>query len=175
MSSASPTTLRSASDTISKDIAQTRRHLPHPALRSQGEKDYLSDTEVLPMSFYVDKTGKVIEVTRPRLRRRVGSQSQGNHRGGSQLMRRTLATLALMAAAVRQFGRAQFGMDAPAKPRSYVTYAADAHTVPAGRTRRAAASLPAAAGIPRQLAHSQVFVPDPDRAHASAGRRGEAG
>jgi hypothetical protein len=47
-------------------------------------------------------------------------------------MRRTLATLALMAAAV-PFGRAQFGMDAPAKPRSYVTYAADAHTVPAGR------------------------------------------
>ena len=27
------------------------------------EKAYLSDTEVLPMSFYLDRTGKVIAVT----------------------------------------------------------------------------------------------------------------
>jgi peroxiredoxin len=37
----------------------------YPILLStpKAEKDYLSNTEALPMSFYVDKTGKVIEIT----------------------------------------------------------------------------------------------------------------
>lgn len=48
------------------------------------------------------------------------------------MIRRTLTTLALIAAAV-PFGQAQFGMDAPAKPKSYVTYTAEAQTVPASK------------------------------------------
>jgi thiol-disulfide isomerase/thioredoxin len=37
----------------------------YPILLSdqKSEKDYLSDSEVLPMSFYVDRAGKIIEVT----------------------------------------------------------------------------------------------------------------
>ena len=50
-------------DTISKDAQKLG--VTYPILLSdlKAEKDYLSDSEVLPMSFYVDKTGKVIEVT----------------------------------------------------------------------------------------------------------------
>jgi thiol-disulfide isomerase/thioredoxin len=48
-------------------IAQTTQRLgvTYPILLStpKAEKDYLSNTEALPMSFYVDKTGKVIEIT----------------------------------------------------------------------------------------------------------------
>jgi thiol-disulfide isomerase/thioredoxin len=53
---------------VGKDlIAKDTRKLgvTYPILLSDPnvEKAYLSDTEVLPMSFYVDKAGKVIEVT----------------------------------------------------------------------------------------------------------------
>jgi thiol-disulfide isomerase/thioredoxin len=50
-------------DTIAKDARQLG--VTYPVLLSdpKAEKDYLSDSEVLPMSFYVDRTGKVIEVT----------------------------------------------------------------------------------------------------------------
>ena len=50
-------------ETISKDVKKLG--VTYPVLLSdpKAEKDYLSDSEVLPMSFYVDKTGKVIEVT----------------------------------------------------------------------------------------------------------------
>jgi thiol-disulfide isomerase/thioredoxin len=50
-------------ETISKDVQKLG--VTYPVLLSdpKAEKDYLSDSEVLPMSFYVDKTGKVIEVT----------------------------------------------------------------------------------------------------------------
>jgi thiol-disulfide isomerase/thioredoxin len=48
-------------------IAQTTQRLgvTYPILLStpKADKDYLSNTEALPMSFYVDKTGKVIEIT----------------------------------------------------------------------------------------------------------------
>jgi thiol-disulfide isomerase/thioredoxin len=48
-------------------IAQTTQRLgvTYPILLStpKAEKDYLSNTEALHMSFYVDKTGKVIEIT----------------------------------------------------------------------------------------------------------------
>lgn len=53
---------------VGKDmIARNTRKLgvTYPILlsNSKAEKDYLSDSEVLPMSFYVDRAGKVIEVT----------------------------------------------------------------------------------------------------------------
>ena len=52
------------------------------------------------------------------------------------MIRRTLirvATLTLIAATI-QPGHAQFaGLDTPAKPKSYVTYAAEAQAVPAGK------------------------------------------
>jgi thiol-disulfide isomerase/thioredoxin len=50
-------------DTIAKDTQQLG--VTYPVLLSdpKAEKDYLSGTEALPMSFYVDKTGKIIEVT----------------------------------------------------------------------------------------------------------------
>jgi thiol-disulfide isomerase/thioredoxin len=50
-------------DTISKDVHKLGVTYPILLSDPKAEKDYLSDTEVLPMSFYVDKTGKVIEVT----------------------------------------------------------------------------------------------------------------
>ena len=50
-------------DTIAKDVQKLG--VTYPILLSDptAEKDYLSGTESLPMSFYVDKTGTVIEVT----------------------------------------------------------------------------------------------------------------
>ena len=48
---------------ISKDVHKLGVTYPILLSNSKAEKDYLSDSEVLPMSFYVDKTGKVIEVT----------------------------------------------------------------------------------------------------------------
>ena len=50
-------------DTIAK--AAQKLGVTYPILLSDPtvEKAYLSNSEVLPMSFYVDKTGKVIEVT----------------------------------------------------------------------------------------------------------------
>jgi thiol-disulfide isomerase/thioredoxin len=48
-------------------IARTTQKLgvTYPILLStpKAEKDYLSNTEALPMSFYVDKAGKIIQVT----------------------------------------------------------------------------------------------------------------
>jgi thiol:disulfide interchange protein len=44
-----------------------------------------------------------------------------------------IATLALLLATTAQFGSAQFGMDAPVKPRATVLYAAEPQTVPAAR------------------------------------------
>ncbi len=48
---------------ISKDVHKLGVTYPILLSTPKAEKDYLSDSEVLPMSFYVDKTGKVIEVT----------------------------------------------------------------------------------------------------------------
>jgi thiol-disulfide isomerase/thioredoxin len=50
-------------DTISKDTQKLGVTYPILLSTPKAEKDWLSDSEVLPMSFYVDKTGKVIEVT----------------------------------------------------------------------------------------------------------------
>jgi thiol-disulfide isomerase/thioredoxin len=50
-------------DTISKDVQKLGVTYPILLSDPKAEKDYLSDSEVLPMSFYVDKTGKVIQVT----------------------------------------------------------------------------------------------------------------
>jgi thiol-disulfide isomerase/thioredoxin len=50
-------------DTISKDVQKLGVTYPILLSDPKAEKDYLSDTEVLPMSFYVDRTGKVIQVT----------------------------------------------------------------------------------------------------------------
>jgi thiol-disulfide isomerase/thioredoxin len=50
-------------DTIAKDAHQLGVTYPVLLSDAKAEKDYLSDSEVLPMSFYVDRTGKVIEVT----------------------------------------------------------------------------------------------------------------
>jgi thiol-disulfide isomerase/thioredoxin len=48
---------------ISKDVHKLGVTYPILLSDPKAEKDYLSDSEVLPMSFYVDKSGKVIEVT----------------------------------------------------------------------------------------------------------------
>jgi thiol-disulfide isomerase/thioredoxin len=48
---------------ISKDVQKLGVTYPILLSDPKAEKDYLSDTEVLPMSFYVDRTGKVIQVT----------------------------------------------------------------------------------------------------------------
>lgn len=48
---------------ISKDVQKLGVTYPILLSNAKAEKDYLSDSEVLPMSFYVDKTGKVVEVT----------------------------------------------------------------------------------------------------------------
>jgi DsbC/DsbD-like thiol-disulfide interchange protein len=45
----------------------------------------------------------------------------------------SIAALALVAAASAQLAGAQLSMDAPAKPRAYVLYAAEAQTVPANK------------------------------------------
>ncbi|HEX9199873.1 MAG TPA: TlpA disulfide reductase family protein [Acidobacteriaceae bacterium] len=50
-------------DTIAKDAHKLGVTYPILLSDSKAEKDYLSNSEVLPMSFYVDKTGKIIEVT----------------------------------------------------------------------------------------------------------------
>ena len=50
-------------DTIARDTGKLGVTYPILLSTPKAEKDYLSDSEVLPMSFYVDKTGKVIEVT----------------------------------------------------------------------------------------------------------------
>jgi thiol-disulfide isomerase/thioredoxin len=50
-------------DTIARDTQKLGVTYPILLSDPKTEKDYLSDSEVLPMSFYVDKTGKVIEVT----------------------------------------------------------------------------------------------------------------
>lgn len=49
--------------TISKDVKTLGVTYPILLSTPTAEKDWLSDSEVLPMSFYLDKTGKVIEVT----------------------------------------------------------------------------------------------------------------
>jgi thiol-disulfide isomerase/thioredoxin len=49
--------------TISKDVQKLGVTYPILLSTPKAEKDYLSDSEVLPMSFYVDKSGKIIEVT----------------------------------------------------------------------------------------------------------------
>ena len=53
---------------VGKDkIAKSTKQLgvTYPILLSdpKAEKDYLSNTEVLPMSFYVDRKGKIVQVT----------------------------------------------------------------------------------------------------------------
>jgi len=51
-------------DTISKNVHQLGVTYPILLSDPKAEKDYLSDgAGVLPMSFYLDKTGKIIEVT----------------------------------------------------------------------------------------------------------------
>ena len=50
-------------DTITKNVKQLGVTYPILLSTPKAEKDYLSDSPVLPMSFYVDKAGKVIEVT----------------------------------------------------------------------------------------------------------------
>ena len=50
-------------DTIAKDVQKLGVTYPILLSDPKAEKDYLSGTEALPMSFYVDKTGKIIEVT----------------------------------------------------------------------------------------------------------------
>jgi thiol-disulfide isomerase/thioredoxin len=50
-------------DTIARNTRQLGVTYPILLSDSKAEKAYLSDSEVLPMSFYVDRTGKVIEVT----------------------------------------------------------------------------------------------------------------
>jgi thiol-disulfide isomerase/thioredoxin len=49
--------------TISKDVHKLGVTYPILLSTPKAEKDYLSNSEVLPMSFYVNKAGKVIEVT----------------------------------------------------------------------------------------------------------------
>ena len=50
-------------DTIARDAQQLGVTYPILLSTPKAEKDYLSGTDALPMSFYVDKTGKVVEVT----------------------------------------------------------------------------------------------------------------
>jgi thiol-disulfide isomerase/thioredoxin len=50
-------------DTIARDTRKLGVTYPILLSDPKVEKDYLSDSEVLPMSFYVDKAGKVLEVT----------------------------------------------------------------------------------------------------------------
>jgi thiol-disulfide isomerase/thioredoxin len=50
-------------DKIARDTKQLGVTYPILLSDSKSEKDYLSGSEVLPMSFYVDRTGKIIEVT----------------------------------------------------------------------------------------------------------------
>ena len=50
-------------EVIAKNVQKLGVTYPILLSDPKAEKDYLSDTEVLPMSFYVDKTGKVVQVT----------------------------------------------------------------------------------------------------------------
>jgi len=50
-------------DKIAKSTQQLGVTYPILLSDSKAEKDYLSDSEVLPMSFYVDRSGKIIQVT----------------------------------------------------------------------------------------------------------------
>ena len=50
-------------DTIARDAQQLGVTYPILLSTPNAEKDYLSGTEALPISFYVDRAGKVIEVT----------------------------------------------------------------------------------------------------------------
>lgn len=49
--------------TIEKSTQQLGVTYPILLSDPKAEKDYLSDSEVLPMSFYVDREGKIIQVT----------------------------------------------------------------------------------------------------------------
>lgn len=49
--------------TIAKDVQQLGVTYPILLSDAKAEKDYLSNTEYLPMSFYVDRSGTVVEVT----------------------------------------------------------------------------------------------------------------
>jgi thiol-disulfide isomerase/thioredoxin len=50
-------------ETISKDVQKLGVTYPILLSDPKAEKDYLGDTDGLPISFYVDRTGKVIQVT----------------------------------------------------------------------------------------------------------------
>jgi len=50
-------------DKIAKSTEQLGVTYPILLSDQKAEKDYLSDSEVLPMSFYVDRKGKIIQVT----------------------------------------------------------------------------------------------------------------
>jgi hypothetical protein len=49
--------------TIAKSVHNLGVTYPILLSDAKAEKDYLSDSEVLPMSFWVNRSGKVIEVT----------------------------------------------------------------------------------------------------------------
>lgn len=49
--------------TISKDVHKLGVTYPILLSNAKAEKDYLGNTDGLPMSFYVDRAGKVIQVT----------------------------------------------------------------------------------------------------------------
>jgi thiol-disulfide isomerase/thioredoxin len=50
-------------ETIARDAQQLGVTYPILLSTPKAEKDYLSGTDALPMSFYVDRAGKVVEVT----------------------------------------------------------------------------------------------------------------
>ena len=50
-------------DTIAEDTRELGVTYPILLSTPKAEKDYLSDSEVLPTSFYVDRTGKIVAVT----------------------------------------------------------------------------------------------------------------
>lgn len=49
--------------TVTENVQKLGVTYPILLTDAKVEKDYLSDSEVLPMSFYVDKSGKVVQVT----------------------------------------------------------------------------------------------------------------
>ena len=87
-------------------------------------------------------------------------------------MRRTLAALALVRRRCPLQPCAARSIDTPAKPQATSPTPPTRRSIPAGQRGRAASSLPAAAGIPRQLAHTQIpdsSSPPPSPSQPAAG------
>ena len=162
--------------------ATARRDLPHPALQPQGG-ERLPERHRGPAHVVLRRQ----ERQSHRSERRPGQQRAVRVPGeradcGRWPMRTmrfklpSLVALALCSVTAAPLASAQVSTWMHRQRQSPTSlYAAEPQAVAANKQVDAAASLPAGTGLPHQLAHTEVKVPDPDHFHPAAGNWSQAG